>query len=294
MEIWDASLRFLQYGAGVIGLGMLTAFLWADEPISRQGRAWLAFAGVVLGAAAAGDGARFFHAVLGSWGNVFSAEGASFMLSTFAPAWGYGARAALAFIAAVTILLPAGRANLWLATAIFAASMASFAWTGHGGMTTGSSGLFHKASTIAHILAATMWLGALGLFLFRLLRSGRGTGNRQRTASLLSRFSGLGSLLVIILAITGSANTVFIIGPERLSGATGTGYGMVLAAKLVLFAGMLALAALNRFTLAPALARSPAEAQSTRLKAAIGVEMVLGFGVMTCVAVLGTLDPHGM
>ncbi|TRO95455.1 hypothetical protein FKB34_08785 [Glycocaulis profundi] len=294
MEIWDASLRLLQYGAAVIGLGVLTAFLWADEPISRKARARFAFAGIVLSAAAAVDGARFFHAVLGSWGDVFSTEGAGFMLSTFEPAWGYGARAALAFIAAMTILLPAGRASLWLPAAIFAASMASFAWTGHGGMTTGSAGLFHKVSTIAHILAATMWLGALGFFLSRLLRSGRGTGDRQRTASLLSRFSGLGSLLVIALAITGGANTIFIIGPDRLSETAGTAYGMVLAAKLVLFAGMLALAALNRFALAPALARSPTEAQATRLKAAVGIEMLLGAGVIACVAVLGTLDPHGM
>ena len=76
-----------------------------------------------------------------------------------------------------------------------------------------------------------------------------------------------------------------------LAGLTGTAYGGVLLTKTVLFALMIALAACNRFRLAPDL-YGPQGAGSRRLLLrAIVVETALGLGVVLAAGVLSGLKP---
>ncbi|KAA5805423.1 copper resistance protein CopD [Alkalicaulis satelles] len=293
MDAAEITVRTLQYAAGLTGAGGLAALLWAGETPGRASRAFLAVCCGLLAAGALANGLVFSHAVLGSWDEVFSADGADFVLTTFDPALGFLARAVLAGLALAALLTLRGKPAAWIALALLAGALASFAWTGHAASGEGWEGGLHKAATISHIIAAAVWLGALGLFLSRLFAAQAGNREyRQRTARLLSRFSGIGSAAVAALVITGGANTVLVAGPDRVMAMLETPYGGWLAVKLALFAGMLGLAALNRFMLAPALAQQLTGQAAGRIRLAVLAETCLGAGVVACVAVLGITSPH--
>lgn len=293
MDATEIIVRMLQYGAGLAGLGVLAAMLWAGEMPGRTGRVVLAILCGLLAAGALANGLIFSYAVLDSWGEVFSPDGLFFILSTFDPALGFAARIALAGFAAIALLVWRGKTGAWIATALLAAALASVAWTGHAASGEGLTGSLHKTSTVIHIFAAAVWLGALGLFLSRLSGPQAAIAeHRQRTAQLLTRFSSLGSLSVAVLVATGAANTVLIAGPGNVIAMPGTPYGGWLMIKLALFAGMLGLATLNRFILAPALADGLTDQAARRIRLAVLAETLLGAGVVACVAVLGITSPH--
>ena len=103
-----------------------------------------------------------------------------------------------------------------------------------------------------------------------------------------------------VLVLTGLINTAFMTPPSAIPQFLGNAWAQVLAVKLVLFAGMLSLAAANRFVLTPRLTRSlsdPArEAEAVRrLRLSLLLETALAFGALGLVAWLGTLHPpsHG-
>lgn len=293
MDAAEMTFRTLQYGAGLAGAGVLAAALWAGDTPGRTSRVFLAICCGLLAAGALANGLIFSHAVLDSWREVFSPDGAIFILTTFDPALGFLARAVLAGFALSALLVLRGQSGAWAALALLAGALASFAWTGHAASGEGLQSGLHKASTVTHILAATVWLGALGLFLSRLVApQAAGRDYRQRTAQLLSRFSGIGSVAVAALVITGVSNTVLVAGPGRLISTLETAYGGWLIVKLALFAGMAGLAALNRFVLAPALARRLTDQAAGRIRLAVLAEAGLGAGVVACVVVLGITPPH--
>ena len=115
----------------------------------------------------------------------------------------------------------------------------------------------------------------------------------ERIAIMLARFSLLGTIFVATLVGTGLINGVMIVGWADLPALLGSRYGWLLGAKLALFGGMLALAALNRWRLTPALER----AQSNRaaaighLRWSLAVETGAAVAILALVALLGTLDP---
>ncbi|MFC4726365.1 CopD family protein (plasmid) [Glycocaulis abyssi] len=293
MDAAEITVRTLQYGTGLLGAGVLAALLWAGEKPGRASRMALALCCGLLAAGALANGLIFSHAVLDSWPEVFSPDGAVFILTTFDPALGFLARTILAGLALGALLVWRGQSGAWAALALLAAALASFAWTGHAASGEGLQGGLHKASTVAHILAAAVWLGALGLFLSRLFAPQAASRDyRQRTAQLLSCFSGIGSVAVAALVITGVTNTVLVAGPGRVMSTLETAYGSWLIVKLALFAGMVGLAALNRFVLAPALAQRLTDQAAGRIRWAVLVEAGLGAGVVACVAVLGITPPH--
>jgi putative copper export protein len=112
----------------------------------------------------------------------------------------------------------------------------------------------------------------------------------------LSSISGVGSTAVALIMLTGLVNSWFLVGPGRLADIWTTPYGQVLLAKLVVFAGMLGLAASNRYRLTPALGGalgagiSPLDSLSA-LRRSIVLETAAAFVVLGLVAWLGTLPP---
>jgi putative copper resistance protein D len=75
-----------------------------------------------------------------------------------------------------------------------------------------------------------------------------------------------------------------------------TEYGQMLLAKLVLFAGMLLLAFMNRFWLVPSMTRACADGDGSsvwndRLRKRVLGEQFLGLMVLLIVSVLGTMRP---
>lgn len=170
-------------------------------------------------------------------------------------------------------------------TAAIAASvaLASAAWTGHAGASEGTLGHLHRAADIIHLLAAATWIGALTLFLAAV------TGSRDSNALIrhLSGFARTGSVIVLLLLVTGIANLFIIAGwPPQWTST----WSVLLLVKLVMFTAMLGLAACNRWKLTPALERK-ASGSRRALSISLSAETALGFAIIAIVAALGTLSP---
>ncbi|MHC8309824.1 copper homeostasis membrane protein CopD [Pseudomonas sp. GT1P32] len=186
--------------------------------------------------------------------------------------------------------------SLWAVTVFSAIALATLAWTGHGAMDEGGSRYMHFTSDIFHLLAAGGWMGALAAFAL-LLREKILNGEQEvRVLSrVLTGFESAGALIVVILGITGIVNYLFIVGPTLDEVMLST-YGILLFLKVLLFAGMVILASLNRFHLSPLLERSIKKGEHAVAVNALRRSMILEFSVavvIVClVAWLGTLSPE--
>ncbi|MGP6429021.1 MULTISPECIES: copper homeostasis membrane protein CopD [Pseudomonas] len=195
----------------------------------------------------------------------------------------------LRMIALIAVVIWPG---LWLASMAGAVALASLAWSGHGAM----DNAWHLLSDILHLLAAGAWLGAmLALILMARLDALCSEARIRSLADSVKRFEGVGAAIVLILSVTGVANYLFIVGPTLGEVLLGT-YGILLAMKVVLFGGMLVLAALNRFHLGPLLEQSLRAGQhqvaANALRRSVALELVIALLIVGLVAWLGTLSPE--
>lgn len=205
--------------------------------------------------------------------------------------------AALVVVTAVQVSSRATVGQDLLTSFLAAGLLASLAGAGHSQIEEGWASVLHVTADAAHLLAAGAWLGGLAPLGFILLRC---AGMRAGTASLdvegvLMRFSGMGYAAVATLVGTGLVNSWLLVG--SVSSLLKTTYGQILMAKLVFFAGMLALAATNRFWLAPALEASGGGGVSgsdvwrSKLRTHVLSEQGLGLLVLLSVSILGTIQP---
>jgi putative copper resistance protein D len=184
-----------------------------------------------------------------------------------------------------------------IAPVLAAVLLISLAGAGHAQIEEGTEGTIHVMSDAAHLLAAGAWLGGLvPLGHILLLRGGEsGPAQKSELDQILVRFSGMGYLAVATLVGSGLINSWFLVG--NVSGLFATPYGQLLIVKLVLFAGMLALAVSNRFWLVPSLTegleddRNGSTALIDRLRNHVLGEQFLGLAVLSVVSVLGTMRP---
>lgn len=95
------------------------------------------------------------------------------------------------------------------------------------------------ALTAAHHLGMAAWVGGL-LFLLLALRMG---AEPQVARAMARRFSAMAVVAVVVLVGAGAGLSVFYAGSWR--GMWGTSYGILLSAKIVLTAMMVALGAVN-------------------------------------------------
>ena len=191
-----------------------------------------------------------------------------------------------AALLAALVLAVAGRTRLVLIPAAVAA--ATIAWTGHAGATEAMAGTIHRAADVAHIWAASGWIGALAALLHAVTVR---RPNVDRVAVMLAKFALLGTVFVATLVVTGVVNSLMIVGIADLPALAGSRYGWLLGAKLLLFAAMLGLAALNRWRLTPALERGDGAIGALRLS--LAVETGAAIAIMALVALLGTFDRMG-
>jgi putative copper resistance protein D len=175
-----------------------------------------------------------------------------------------------------------------------AALLASLAAVGHTQLNEGIAGIIHMGADGAHLLAAGAWLGGLLPLGLIIVRAGSEQVDQTPDAGhVLLRFSGLGYIAVATLVASGLLNSWFLVG--SFSGLTHTPYGQLLLLKLCLFAGLVALAALNRFWLVPSLTRAreigaPAVWLAKLRKHIVG-EQVLGLLIILIVSILGSMRP---
>lgn len=202
----------------------------------------------------------------------------------FAPAIGLRVAALSGFL--LTAMARIGQPALQ--SLLLAVALGTLGWFGHGASSEGAFGLLHLASTVVHLLAAGLWLGAIAAFL--LIAAGNPTMDRGFLSQALRRFHLTGSLIVGLLLATGLLNAAMMLGGDGLSKAPETTWGQLMAVKLLAFAAMLGLAALNRFRLAPMLARSGAQEPIVR---SLRLELLLVTVILLLVGWLGLLSPSG-
>jgi copper resistance protein D len=164
------------------------------------------------------------------------------------------------------------------------------AWTGHAAIEEGAAGQLHRLADALHLIAAVVWIGALLPMLWLLAVP----STAPEAALRLTQFHAVGLVAVLTLLVTGTINSYFLVGTPRALVATT--YGQLLAAKLALFAGMVALASGNRFRHVPALADSVAadlvsDTGIANLRRSIRGELILGVLVLAVVAILGAIAP---
>jgi putative copper resistance protein D len=172
-----------------------------------------------------------------------------------------------------------------LTLSLAAIYLATLAFAGHAtAATQGASRVMHLACDAMHALAAGAWLGALPALVV-LLRSGQPNAILVRGTNL---FSVLGIASVSVLLASGLVNAWFLVG--SISGLFGTPYGQLLVAKLVVFATMLSIAAVNRWMLTPRLSNDDVRAVPLMRRNAT-LEIFGGIVIVIIVGALGTMVP---
>ena len=157
--------------------------------------------------------------------------------------------------------------------------LATLAPVGHGAMLSGLNGQLLILNQVVHLLCVGAWLGGL-LLLVLILRQA------QRTAleEVLRRFSGVGYGLVAGLLVSGLINVRVLTGqlwPTPLF----SGFALILLIKVLLVAGMLGLALLNRLRI------KGCQQRPGQLQASVLLEWLLGAAAVAAVSLLGTLPP---
>lgn len=224
--------------------------------------------------------------------------GSLLMETPLGAAWILRIGALLGVFALLLTLLQSGGA-LWSPGVVGASVIAlgSLAWTGHAGSGEGWHGAIWLASDIIHMLAAAIWLGGIAAFIL-LLRGASGSVPSERLAvaqRALRDFARTGTICVAAIVATGILNAYLVFAVSPIAAIPKTQYGQVLAAKLVLVAVMLLLAARNRWQLTPMLESNlenrEAQNSASALRTNVLVEAGAGLIVLGLVAWLGTLDP---
>jgi copper resistance protein D len=204
-------------------------------------------------------------------------------------------RSALAIVLAICLAFERSALWRWLGLGAAVGLMASIAWTGHAASTPGATGNLHLFADTLHVLAAAVWIGGLVSLVLLLAAIGKIPPLPGATLAreVAHRFSTLGMLSVAILVLSGVVNALILIGSVRA--LVVTEYGRLLILKIVIFAFMLAFAAINRFWLTPRLAVVSGSAGQLealrRLKRNSLIEIALGLAIFAVVGMLGTQHP---
>lgn len=199
-----------------------------------------------------------------------------------------------ALLAYLALLLLPGPGHTGRAAALVvagAAALGSLAWTGHGA----AGDWLQLVADIVHLLAAALWVGALGAFVVLLVRLRTSPQSAGLLAVMLTRFAVIGSLAVTAIVASGAVNAWELVGPRHAIDIWNTTYGRILTIKLLVFIAMFSLAAANRFGLTPKLQRSLANARRdpavSTLRTSVVIEAAFALTVLALVAYLGMLEP---
>ena len=160
----------------------------------------------------------------------------------------------------------------WIVIALSALNLALFALVGHANAIAGWTGAGVAA---LHLLAAGGWIGgivALGLAL-----------RAAPAVDMVRRFSRVGMVFVVTLAITGAAGLFQITGAATPMAAFS--YGLIAWGKVALFAVALGLAAFNR-------AHATPRGAWRTLTLSIALELLVLGAALTLAVALAATDPQ--
>ncbi|MFW2346144.1 MAG: copper homeostasis membrane protein CopD [Brevundimonas mediterranea] len=304
METAIIGLRFVQYGGAMLlfGLPLFHLLRIPSDSLAAAGapRRLLAAAAALTLVSTLAALATQTAMMGGAWSEALRSEALSYVAFDTGLGLAMLVRAAAALAAlGVVLRLGRGRGGWRVLVALGAMITVSLAWMGHGAATQGAGRWAHLAADIVHVLAAALWLGALAALVSLLRQASVSPAGATLAFTALQGFSGMGTLAVGLLTVSGLINAGFIIGPENLAETPATTYGRLLIVKLLLFGLMLALAAGNRFNLTPRLGdalHSATARQSalTILRRSVALETALGAALLLAVAAMGVQPPPGV
>jgi copper transport protein len=290
---WAGVGRLLAYAGALVGAGA-TVFLSfvADPELPRKPFRWLVPAAVVTTLVAipiliVSQAARVSGLgwdVLGDTDQLREALGA-----------GLGVQCLLLVLAVVAALASAfSRGTLARVTSVVALVLTAVAFVAWGHARTGEPSWLALIGDAVHVAAGAAWAG--GLILLAWVLIGR-IGEADAAARTVSRFSALAVLIVIGLAIGGSALAYAEL--RSVSALWDSDYGRVLLIKLSLVGFVLALAAWNRFRLVPQVAAAATsgpgavkrEAGWRHLRLSVGLEALGIIAVIGVTTVLVEVTP---
>lgn len=165
--------------------------------------------------------------------------------------------------------------------------LASLALGGHAAATGGALGTAHQLNQGVHLLSTGLWLGSLPGVLLCLYR--QPVTLKDEIRDLLRGYSLPGQVSVALALLSGALNSLLILGPAGLLQLTP--YSGLLLGKVLVVAGMVGLALINRYVLVRQLAQGPHALQW--LRRATAVEIGLGVLAVALVAIFSGLDPYG-
>ena len=300
MEAGLIAARFAHYVALVIAFG---AFAYGGAPWGEESEANSRQVAFFSGlAVVATTFAVLLATVVGLGGSVEAARDPT-LWSAVVNESDFGRVWMVRIVLAVTLVgvaalssRKAGPAARGLGVLLAGALLTTVALTGHAQVESGAEGIIHRAADAVHLIAAAVWIGALLPFLMILSRTSadRQVERPDLAARRLQAFHSVGLVAVLLLTATGLVNSWFLVGNVRR--LVDTSYGLVLLTKLVLFGAMVALAAVNRLRLVPAITEALRDGRNgrvalDRLRTHIRAEFLLGVLVLLAVAVLGAIEP---
>ena len=301
---FSTALRWLNYLAAALAAGSVAfvALVWrpalrfapamesdGDRFVSRAVKS-LALAGIVAVAA---------FTLLDAASRAFAPAGAptaSWLDALAAAAGGQtglllGARLIVAALFAVLVYRApsagAGPAARWWALiALGGAVLLTFSLRSHSAAERGAMG---AALDWLHLMAVSVWIGALPALALGLTAARRGHGGPP-AALLAGSFSRVAVSAVGVLVITGVLNALPLV--QTFEAFTGTTQGRALAVKLALFVMLLALGAVNLLRLSPRLRQAGGGAAARRqLLRTVKVELAIAALVLLATAVLTGVAP---
>jgi putative copper resistance protein D len=219
------------------------------------------------------------------FGDALSADGLGTVIGETQFGQASAVRLLCSLMLAVCLVLDHIAPSRWGALVAALCLVAGLAWTGHAGSTPDPLGEVHLAADILHLGAASAWIGGLFLLadLFIAGRRQQGPAWMAYQLDSIRRFSILGMVSVATLTVSGFVNAWLLVGSWR--GLVVTDYGLLLSVKLVLFAVMVAFAAINRLWWTPRLALVGRLTRNTM------IELALGLIVFAIVGALGLQHP---
>jgi copper transport protein len=253
-------VRGLDYLSIALVVGGLVFLLWLTPAALAGGayerRVWrLIGAGLALGVLVGVLGIALQGAEaagLSLWASLKWSIVSNVLSSRFG--WVWGVRAAVFALSLAGLGLRNRRAfKLWLGAAC-AYAIATPALAGHASIQSPVWAFF--PADVAHVLAASVWVGGIACIVFALPLATRAVAPGERTAMLvevLGRFSPVALAAVAVLAVTGVVQAYIDI--RSLNALTHTTYGELVLLKTGLLGLLIGLGAINRERVLPTLRR---------------------------------------
>ena len=185
-------------------------------------------------------------------------------------------------VIAAALILRGASAPRWLLLAMGGLELVSAVMTTHAMARMDGRAILFIAGLL-HQLGAAIWIGGIPVFILALRRIHDRAG-WQIVGARFSRLSQIGVACIILSAAIFSA--LYIGAPDAVYG---TAYGVMVAAKMVMFACLLALGYANSRTVARL--KTDTDASVVRMKRFAEVEVGVGFALFFAAASLTSAPP---